>query len=102
MPSIDNFECLVWSHRLFEIERSLKVNIPVSEKDTTINEELPESDKTEKQPIEVIHHKETEMNGIKVLPTCDKLDEPTQLDRNNKSFVDISTPEPEQGTFFLI
>lgn len=62
-------------------------------------EELHEGEETEKQPNEVIHHKETEINGIKVLPTCDTLDEPTQLDRNNKTFVDMSPPEPEQGTY---
>lgn len=56
-------------------------------------------EETEKQPTEIIHHKEIEMNGIKVLPTCDTLDEPTQLDRNNKTFVDMSTPEHEQGTY---
>lgn len=64
-----------------------------------MTQQLPEGEEIEIQPIEVLHHKETEMNGIKVLPTCDTLDEPTQLDRNNKSFVDISTPEPEQGIY---
>lgn len=62
-------------------------------------EELHDGEEMEKQPNEVIHHKETVINGIKVLPTCDTLDEPTQLDRNNKTFVDMSTPEPEQGTY---
>ncbi|XP_026316890.1 uncharacterized protein LOC113227990 [Hyposmocoma kahamanoa] len=65
-----------------------------SEKDLSMTEDIHEE--TEKQPNEVIRHKETEINGIKVLPTCDTLDEPTQLDRNNKTFVDMSSPEPEQ------
>lgn len=65
----------------------------------SMTEELHRGEETEKQSNEIIHHKETEMNGIKVLPTCDTLDEPTQLDRNNKTFVDTPTPEPEQGNY---
>lgn len=64
-----------------------------------MTKELNEGEETEKHSNEVIHHKETEINGIKVLPTCDTLDDSTQLDRNNKTFVDMSSPEPEQGTY---